>query len=365
MKIYNVAIVGCGNISSIYFNNLTKVFKNIHVAACCDLDAEKTKLATETYGIQKVMTLEEILNSAEIDVILNITTPKTHYDICKRALLAGKHVYVEKPLSLKFEQGSELVELARQKGLYLGCAPDTFLGAGIQTCIKLIDDGFIGKPIAATAFMTCHGHESWHPDPEFYYEVGGGPMFDMGPYYLTALISLLGPAETVCGMTKISFENRTITSEKKYGQNIKVEVPTHVAGTIKFKNGCIATMITSFDIWQSTLPRIEIYGSAGTLVVPDPNTFGGPVLLKGKEIPLTHIYEENSRGLGLSDMVYSIENDIPNRANGELACHVLEIMSAFHESSDTGIYYKMKSVCEKPQPMETELFKGYISRSQL
>lgn len=350
-KIHSVGIVGCGNISAIYLENLTKTFRNVRVAAVSDLFPEKAKAAAEKYQVAKILTLEEMLADPEIEIVLNITTPPTHYEICRKALEAGKHVYVEKPLSLAPEQGRELVRLAAEKGLYLGCAPDTFLGAGIQTCVKLIQDGFIGEPVAASAFMTCHGHESWHPDPEFYYKRGGGPMFDMGPYYLTALVAMLGPAESVCGMTKISFPQRVITSEKKYGQIIDVEVPTHVAGTIRFRGGAIATMITSFDVWQSSLPRIEIYGTLGTLSVPDPNCFGGPVLLKGKEIPLTHAYDQNSRGLGLAEMARSIDEGRKNRACGELGCHVLEIMQAFHDSSDSGRYAVLQTTCEKPQPM--------------
>jgi predicted dehydrogenase len=361
-----IGIVGCGNISGIYFENLTKTFVNTEVYACADLNLERAQAAAEKYNIPKILSTEELLQCEDIQIVVNLTVPKVHFEVCKQALLAGKHVYVEKPLSLSMEQGNELVGLAKEKNLMIGCAPDTFLGGGLQTCRKLIDDGFIGEPVAATAFMTCHGHESWHPDPEFYYEVGGGPMFDMGPYYLTALVSLLGEAKTVCGMTKASFPQRTITSDKKFGKVIDVEVPTHVAGTIEFKNGAIATMITSFDIWNSTLPRIEIYGSLGTLIVPDPNTFGGPVLLRTsrgkeyKEIPLTHIYEENSRGLGVADMAKCIETGDKPRACGELANHVLEIMHAFHISSDSKNYVDLKTSCEQPKPLPLGLIKGYV-----
>lgn len=366
MKKVNIGVVGCGNISSIYFENLTKLFANTNVYACADIVQEKADEAAKKYNIPHVMSTEDLLNCKDIDIVLNITVPKFHFDICKKALLSGKHVYVEKPLSLTYEQGCELVKLAKEKKLMIGGAPDTFLGGGLQTCRKLIDDGFIGTPVAATAFMTCHGHESWHPDPEFYYENGGGPMFDMGPYYLTALVSLLGPAKTVCGMTKISFPERTITSEKKFGKVINVEVPTHVTGTIEFKNGAIATMITSFDIWSSTLPRIEIYGSLGTLIVPDPNTFDGPVLLKTangtdfKEIPLTHIYNDNSRGLGLADMAKCIASGEKPRACGDVTNHVLEIMHGFHISSDTKKYYDLSSTCDKPKALPLGLIKGLI-----
>ncbi|MFA9398875.1 MAG: Gfo/Idh/MocA family protein [Clostridiaceae bacterium] len=361
-----IGIIGCGNISNIYLKNLTSLFVNTEVYAVSDLVDEKAKSAAEKYNIPHIMTTEELINSKEVEIVLNLTIPQGHFDICKKALTAGKHVYVEKPLSLTLEQGDELVKIAKDKNLMIGCAPDTFLGGGLQTCRKLIDDGFIGTPVAATAFLTCHGHESWHPDPEFYYKFGGGPMFDMGPYYLTALVSLLGPAKTVCGMTKISFPTRIITSEKKFGNVIDVEIPTHISGNIEFKNGTIATMITSFDIWSSTLPRIEIYGSLGTLIVPDPNSFGGPVMLRPangkefKEIPLVHIYDENSRGIGLSDMANCISTGAVPRASGELANHVLEIMHAFHTSSDTKKYVDLKTTCKQPKPLPLGLVNGCL-----
>jgi predicted dehydrogenase len=361
-----IGIVGCGNISSIYFENLTKTFVNTEVYACADLSTERAEQAKEKYGIPHVLTTEELLASKEIEIVVNLTTPKGHFEVCRQALLAGKHVYVEKPLSLSLEDGAELVRLAKERNLMIGCAPDTFLGAGLQACRKLIDDGYIGTPVAATAFMACHGHEGWHPDPEFYYQAGGGPMFDMGPYYLTALVSLLGAAKTVCGMTKTSFPQRTITSAPKFGKTIEVEVPTHIAGTVEFHNGVIASMITSFDIWSSQLPRIEIYGSLGTLVVPDPNTFGGPVLFRPaqskefKEVPLVHGYAENSRGIGVADMARCLVTAESPRANGELANHVLEIMHAFHTSSDTKQYADLLTTCEKPRPISLGLVKGYL-----
>lgn len=365
-EVYNVGVVGCGCISGIYLTNMTGTFKNLNVYAVADLIEERVTNAQTTYNVAHIMTFEEMCECDEIDIILNITTPKDHYDICKRTLLAGKHSYVEKPLSLSLEEGKELVELAKSKGLLLGGAPDTFLGAGIQTCKKLIDDGFIGDPIGATAFMMCHGHESWHPDPEFYYEQGGGPMFDMGPYYNTALVSLLGSVDTVCGMTKKSFETRTITSEKKHGKIVPVEVDTYVAGTLRFKNDVIATVITTFDVWDSTLPRIEIYGTRGTLIVPDPNTFGGPVMLRTsgettfKEMPLTHAYADNSRALGLSDMAAHIGEPELHRANCQLTCHVLELMHAYHISSKSGEYYKMTTTCERPKSLSQDLIKGTV-----
>jgi predicted dehydrogenase len=248
----------------------------------------------------------------------------------------------------------------------LGCAPDTFFGGGIQTCRKLIDDGWIGQPVAATAFMTCHGHESWHPDPEFYYEVGGGPMLDMGPYYLTALVNLMGPIKRVTGSTRITFPERVITSQPKYGKRIKVEAATHVAGVMDFAGGAVGTIITSFDIWFANLPRIEVYGTEGSLSVPDPNTFGGPVRVRRagaqewNDIPLTHGYTENSRGIGVADMAYALTSGRPHRASGDLAYHVLDVMEAFEDASRTGRHVEVTSGCIQPAALPMGLRPGEL-----
>jgi predicted dehydrogenase len=216
--------------------------------------------------------------------------------------------------------------------------------------------------------MACHGHESWHPDPEFYYKVGGGPLFDMGPYYLTALISMLGPVSRVASSTAINFDERTITSEPKYGTKIKVDTPTHIAGTLDFAGGAIATMIMSFDVWASHLPRIEIYGTEGSLSVPDPNGFGGTIMIKrmGADewsvVPHSHGYNENHRGLGVADMSYAIRSGRQHRANGEMAFHLLDIMHAFHESSDQGKHIKLASTCQRPAPLPLGLREGTLDK---
>lgn len=354
-----VGVVGCGNISSIYLENLTTLFKEVEVLAVADVISERAQSQAEKYHVPFVLSTEEILAHPEIDIILNLTTPPYHFEVCQKALLAGKSVYVEKPLSIKLEDGRALQKLAAEKGLLLGGAPDTFLGAGLQTCIELIHSGKLGQIVGATAFMACHGHESWHPDPEFYYQVGGGPMFDMGPYYLTALFAMLGPARRVTGSTRISFPERTITSEKKHGQKVTVEVPTHVAGIIDFESQAMATILTSFDMWESNLPRIEIYGSLGTLSVPDPNTFGGPVKLHlaGKEgfeeIPLTRPFSENSRGLGVADMARALRQGSKNFcANGDLTLHVLEAMHGFHIAAEEDKHYFMQSRFSSPVLLE-------------
>lgn len=347
MRKTKVGIIGCGAISSIYLKNLTGVFANTEVKAVCDLDKDRVEKAASKYGIPKIYSLEDMLSDKEISIVLNLTTPKSHYSICRKVLEAGKHVYVEKPLCVEFEEGVDLVRMADEKNLLIGSAPDTFLGAGIQTCIGLINNGRIGTPASATAFMMCHGHESWHPDPEFYYEKGGGPMFDMGPYYLTALVNMLGPVKAVSGMTSMAFTERTITSKRKYGKKVKVEVPTHVNGIMKFESGVIGNIITSFDVWGHNLPRIEIHGTEGSLSVPDPNSFGGPVLLKTKEmkdweeIPIALPYEDNSRGIGVSDMADAITEGRLNKANGKTALHVLELMHGFHRAAESGGNYNL------------------------
>lgn len=293
-----------------------------------------------------------------IQMVINLTIPQAHADVNLKVLEAGKHTYVEKPFSVAREDAQKVLELASRKGLRVGGAPDTFLGGGIQTSIKLIEDGWIGTPIGATAFMVCGGHESWHPSPEFYYQVGGGPMFDMGPYYLTALVAMLGPIRRVTGSARISFPERTITSKPKYGQKVKVEVPTHVAGIMDFESGAVGTILTSFDVrGGSMLPRIEVYGSHGTILVPDPNGFGGAVQVwragaqQWSTVPLTHGYAENARGVGAADMAKAIQTGRKHRANGELAYHVLEAMHGFHDASEQGVHYRMKSTCEKPEPL--------------
>jgi predicted dehydrogenase len=301
-----------------------------------------------------VLSVSELLQEPRIEILLNLTIPKAHAEIGLATLKAGKSIYNEKPLAVRREDAREMLELARAKGLRVGCAPDTFLGAASQTCRQLIDAGAIGTPVAATAFMTCRGHESWHPDPDFYYKPGGGPMFDMGPYYLTALVALLGSARRVTGSARISFPERMITSEPKCGTKIQVEVPTHVAAVIDFACGVVATMIMSFDVWSANLPRIEIYGSEGSLSVPDPNFFAGPIHLwrhdarEWREMPLASEFVENWRGLGLADMAQALHHGRSHRASGDLAYHVLDIMHAIHDASREGTHVYLTSNCERP-----------------
>ena len=359
-----VGVIGCGNISGIYLSNAQKL-EMLEVVACADLIVERARSSAEQFGVPKACSVGELLSDPSIEMVLNLTIPKAHAEVALAAIQAGKSVYNEKPLAVTREDGKRIVDAAAAKGVLVGCAPDTFMGGGIQTCRKLIDDGWIGRPVAATAFMTCHGHESWHPDPAFYYQAGGGPMFDMGPYYLTALVNLMGPVRRVTGSTQLTFSERTITSQPKYGTVVAVEVPTHVVGVLDFADGAVGSIITSFDVWAADLPRIEIYGSEGSLSVPDPNSFSGPVKLSRpgagwSEIPLTHGYAENSRGLGVADMAAALRSGRPHRASGQLAFHVLDVMHAVHEASREGKHIQLTSTCARPAAMPMNLLPGRV-----
>lgn len=353
MDRFGIGVVGCGNIAPIYLKILN-AFDLIEVVAVADLIADRVESRAAEFCVDKISTFEEMLEDPSIDLILNITQPVSHFEIAKASLESGKHVYNEKTLTIKVEEADELLRTAQKNHLRIGCAPDTVLGAGIQTCRKLIDDGAIGEPLSVQAFMMCPGHEGWHPDPEFYYKKGGGPLFDMGPYYISALVTLLGPVERVCGAAKRSFASRTITSEPKRGTSFGVEVPTHLVTVMEFAGGAVGQLTTSFDVQHHTLPHIEIYGSEGTLQVPDPNGFGGPVRLRAKgdwsEMPLTHPNEENMRGLGVLDLAQSINEGRPHRASGDLARHVLSIVHATHAAPLRGEYVRIEPI-ERPEAM--------------
>jgi predicted dehydrogenase len=362
-----IGVVGCGDISGIYFKNITGTFREIEISGVCDLIESRADNAVATYSLaRKYRDMNELFADPEVDIVLNITRPYEHYGVDMAAIAAGKHVYSEKPLGASLEEGEQLRDAAAAKNVKLGGAPDTFLGAGIQTCRKLIDDGCIGKPVAATAFMVGHGHEAWHHDPAFYYKSGGGPMLDMGPYYLTALVNLLGPVKTVAGIAKTAFPTRTITSKQHYGEIVNVEIPTHLTGAFEFASGAVGTIIMSFDVYAHKLPIIEIYGTEGTLSVPDPNGFGGPIRLyrpeSGEflEVPLMFPYPENSRGLGLADMAKAIQTGRKPRAGVDLTFHILEVMTAFARSSEAGKHIEITSSPERPALMVNGLMKGIL-----
>lgn len=356
-----IGVIGCGNISGIYLKNLAR-FPLARVVACADLVPEKAEQVAAEYGIPTVLRPDDLIRHSDVDLILNLTVPKAHAEVSLAAVQSGKHVYSEKPLAVTRSEAAELLEQARRNGVRIGCAPDTFLGGSHQTCRDIIDEGLIGEPVGAVAFMLCHGHETWHPSPEFYYEVGGGPMLDMGPYYMTALVNLLGPIRTVTGEVRITFPERVITSQPKAGKVIRVETPTHITGIVRFESEAIASITTSFDVWHTVLPRIEIWGTEGSLLVPDPNGFGGQVLIRGKgqsqweEVTVRRGFTSNSRGLGVADMTAGILSDRPHRASGDLALHVLDAMEGFSDAAVAQRHHMLTCPAVRPESLPPSLF---------
>jgi predicted dehydrogenase len=363
-----VGIIGCGAISPQYLTN-ARNFSILEIASCSDLNPQAAQQRATEFGIAKVQTVAELLADPSIDVVLNLTIPKAHAPVTLAALNAGKHVYLEKPLSVTRKDATAILAKAKQKKLLVGCAPDTFLGAGLQTARAAIDDGQIGNPVAFTAFMMCPGHESWHPSPEFYYDIGGGPMLDMGPYYLTALLNLLGPVKRISGMASMAIRDRVITSQPKFGKKILVKTPDHITGLMEFQQGTIGTIVTSF---ATRFPQydgknpITIFGTDGTLLVPDPNCFGGPVKLRKKdeadfrELPLVYAHDYG-RAVGLADMAYSIlRRKRPARAGADQAMAVLDLMLGFLDSSASGKDFKPTVKYKRPKPMPRDLQFGLL-----
>lgn len=355
-----VGIIGCGNISRAYATKL-RALPDLELVACADLDPDRARALAQEAGVPLVLAPEELIAHPDVDVVLNLTVPLAHTGITRAALEAGRHVYSEKPLALDRAEGEGLVTLARTAGLRLGCAPDTFLGAGLQTCRGLLDSGAIGVPLAANAFFHGSGPESWHPDPRSFYRRGAGPLFDVGVYYVTALVALLGPIDRVTGAARVSRARRLITSQPLHGTWMDVEVPTHVAGVLEHEAGPIATLVASFDVPATRYRWIEVYGTEGTLSVPDPNTFGGPVQIRRAgdadwtDVPLTHANAQQSRGLGLADLVRAQRAGRPHRASGELALHVLEVMEGLLAAAGTGRHQPIASRVERPAPLAAGL----------
>lgn len=361
----NIGVVGCGNISDVYIRNL-KRFHGLSLRACADIQLERAKQKADVYDIPKACSPEELLADPDVHVVLNLTPPAVHFSISWKALENGKHVYSEKPLALNRDEGRRLLEAAASRQLRLGCAPDTFMGAAFQTARHACDAGAIGRPVAACAFMLCHGHELWHPDPAFFYAPGGGPLFDMGPYYLTALIQLIGPVRRVSALSQISFPERIVESEPHKGERICVSVPTHVVAALDFESGALCTLTMSFDVWSHHLPHLEVYGETGSLQMADPNMFDGAVRLKPRgaqewrAITCTHGYAENSRGVGVADMVRAIQSGRPHRASAQTAFHVLDVMQAIHESAERGQAVPIGSRCERAERMPQGLQFGQL-----
>ena len=362
-----IGLVGCGAISGAYLSAAAS-FPILRVIACADLSREAAERKAAEFRVPRVCSVNELLRDDQVDVVLNLTVPTAHAEIALRALEAGKHTYSEKPLAVTREDGRRILEVAAARGLRVGCAPDTFLGAAIQTARELLSQGAIGRPVAFTAFYLSRGHESWHPNPDFYYQRGGGPMFDMGPYYLTALFNLLGPVRRLTGSATITQPTRHIGSTPRFGQVICVETPDHICGTMEFDSGASGVIVQTFATHHpqyDTAQPITIYGTDGALKVPDPNTFDGPVLLRRendadwREVPHTFV-KGYGRSVGLADMAHAIRGGRPHRASGELAFAVLDVMQGFLESSESGAAYRPEAPFERPAPMPAHLPFGVL-----
>ncbi|EJN57434.1 Gfo/Idh/MocA family protein [Halogranum rubrum] len=362
-------VLGCGTISDRYFD-ATECFDEYEIVACADIDEELAKAKAEKYDLEPYDP-EGLLDSA-VEIVVNLTPPSVHAETCEQALDAGKHVYVEKPLALSLAEAQRILDKAKDAGRRVGAAPDTFLGAGLQTCRRVLDEGRIGDPIGATAVYTSSGHESWHPNPDFYYQEGGGPLLDMGPYYVTALVSLLGPVDRVTGSVTRPHDERTITSTPRHGEKISVEVPTHETGVLEFADGTVATLTTSFDVQDSTLPEptFELYGTEGTLALPDPNHFEGPVRVSThdsdgfEEVELTHEYTAG-RGAGVADLARTIrDGEWSHRTSGNFATHVLEVLTSVRAASEQETHLTTERTPERPEPLP-QTFPNESSRPSL
>jgi predicted dehydrogenase len=352
MKRVGVGVIGCGNISAAYLK-AAKYFPLLDIRALADINPASAEARGAEFGIPP-RSVEALLADEAIEIVLNLTIPNAHVEVGLQAVEAGKHVHSEKPLGVNLVEAQTLVRAAAEKGVRLGSAPDTFLGGAHQTSRKLIDEGLIGRPVGGAAFFMCPGHERWHPNPGFYYLRGGGPMLDMGPYYVTDLVNLLGPVASVSGVATQLRTERTITSQPLAGTRIPVEVATHVTGVLLFASGAAVSLTISFDVPRHKHTPLEIYGEKGSLIVPDPNYFGGAILFGSagedwREMPTQHGYADgNYRILGVADMAAAIRENRPHRASGELAYHVLEVMLAFQTSSDSGRTVKIESHPERP-----------------
>jgi predicted dehydrogenase len=362
-----LGIVGCGNVSGDYFTSCA-THPQLEIVACADASVEAAERQAARYQIARVEDPAQLVADPEVDLVVNLTPAAVHADVTLAAIAAGKHVFTEKPLAPTLEIAKRIVAAADAANVEVGCAPATFLGGGLQTCRKVIDDGWIGEPVAATAFVSSRGYEHWHPHPEPFYGAGGGPMLDVGPYWITALLHLLGPATRVCASTKRFAEMRRRPTTGGDPLEIPVHVATHAAGTIDFAAGPMATVMASWEIWATRLPYLEVYGTEGTLSVPNPNSFGGtPALRRGEPedfaqvptppsggswhpLPLTH-RGDVGRGIAIAEMADALRRGRRPRASAELAYHALEVMLAFERSSDTGGHVEVRSSCERPAPL--------------
>lgn len=374
MKTYQIGILGCGVISRTYAADIRAFYPRLHIAACADVQEEAARKLAEEFGIARACTPEELFQDQGIDIIVNLTPPQFHVPLNRQIILAGKHLFCEKPFAQTVREAEELVSLAEEKGVRIGSAPDTFLASGLQSMRYYLDAGLIGTPFFATANMTTFGAETWHPNPAPFYRKGAGPLFDMAPYYLSALISLLGPIESICAFSAKPRETRHVYVGPHAGEEIPAEIPTHYSAVLRMRSGAVANLNVSFDIYRSNLPMFEICGDGGTLAYPDPNFGGGTPKVYRKEQLTDTVYQHTpeaearretfrdlpelftrakdySRGIGVMDLAKAIETGGKNRASGEMIIHITEAIEGLAASAETGAVWRMRTACERPEPL--------------
>ena len=371
-----VGVVGCGNISAAYFG-LAPLFKGIEMRACADVNPDAAKARAKEFGL-RADTVEGLMKARDVDIVVNLTIPAAHYEVSKAALDAGKHVYSEKPFVLSLKEGLDLRKRAEKKGLRIGSAPDTFLGGAHQLARSLIDSGKLGKITSGTCHVMGHGMEHWHPNPDFFYQPGGGPILDLGPYYIANLIQLIGPVRQVAALCSIPATERTITSKPRFGQKVKVSTPTTIHALLEFRNGAVVTFNSSWDVWQHGHRPMELYGEDGTLHVPDPNFFGGAVSYTSKadavtkqpkwDHPFSVPNQKHSQGMmanyrtaGLADMALAIQEGRPHRCSQEAALHAIDVMTGILKSGETGRFVTMQTTCERPAALGIREAKALLA----
>ncbi|MEQ1769885.1 MAG: Gfo/Idh/MocA family oxidoreductase [Devosia sp.] len=364
-KPVGIGVIGLGNISGAYLKAAAQ-FPILDFVALADMSSAAAEARSKEYGIPAVG-IDALMADPRVEIVLNLTIPKAHVEVGLRAIAAGKSVYSEKPLGVSFAEGKRLADAAAEAGVLLGCAPDTFFGGSHQLARQALDEDRIGTVIGGTAFMMVPGHERWHPNPAFYYAKGGGPMLDMGPYYITDLVNLLGPVTRVTGMTSRARDTRIITAKERAGEVIPVEVETHLAGLLQFASGAIVQITMSFDVTAHRHTHIELYGTKGSMVVPDPNRFDGDVeVSSGGDWdvvgPRLAYSDDNYRSIGLADMALALRNKRPHRASGALALHVLEVMEAVGEAASRGTSINIGTTVERPAPLAGSLSGGKLSQ---
>jgi predicted dehydrogenase len=371
-KDLRVGIIGCGNISTAYLQ-LASMFKGYDIVAVADINMDNARARAAEFDV-RAQTVDDLLAAADVDLVINLTIPAAHVDVSRAILKAGKHVYSEKPFVLSLAEAQELGDIAKAEGVRIGSAPDTFMGGSHQLARNLIDAGAIGKVTSGTAVVMSSGMEDWHPNPDFFFQKGGGPILDLGPYYICNLVQLLGPVQKVTSFTGMASDTRTIQNGPRNGETVPVETPTTIHSVLSFESGAIITLLASWDVWASNHPIMELYGSEGTMDMPDPNFFGGILTVTERSgdpvekswdhpfsVPNFEETQANYRGAALADMALAIAEGRPHRCNDEFATHVVEVMTAILEAGETGTVMTMTTTCSKPDVLGPDAARALLA----